>query len=87
MTSKERNELLKKCAKCPYKAVKTLPYTEYLDYDDGKRKFNTERTFNKSQRVCKMLSLICTEIDEPCPLPTLTEKEIEERETEFDEGE
>lgn len=87
MTPTERHELLLKCSKCPYNAVRTLPYTEVEDYDDGHRKFTRERTFNKPQNVCKMLSLLCMEIDEPCPLPNLTEDEIEEREIEFDESE
>lgn len=85
MTYEERTELLIKCSTCPYKAVRTLPYTEYQDYDDGERKFERSRTFNKPQNVCKMLSLLCTEIERPCPLPELTDEEIEEREAEFDE--
>lgn len=87
MTYEQRIALAQKCAACPYKAVRTLPYTEVEDYDDGHRKFTRERTFNKPQNVCKILSLLCTEIDEPCPLPNLTEDEIEEREIEFDESE
>ena len=85
MTYAEKIELLQMCGECPHKAVKTLPYTECLDYDDGVRKFSTERTFNKPQNVCKLLNLLCAEINEPCPLPNLTAEEIEERETEFDE--
>lgn len=83
MTHKEKIQLLNKCNTCPYKATRTLPYTEVQDYDDGERKFSRERTFNKPRSVCKLIPLLCAEV-EKCPLPDLTEDEIEEKETEFD---
>lgn len=86
MTYEERRKLAEQCAKCVYAAKKMFSCDYYgepitSDYYVGRR--YPAREF----RVCKMLSLLCGEIDEPCPLPTLTEEEIEERETEFDEGE
>lgn len=84
MTYQERNELLKKCNQCPYATER-----EFLvdAEDEPVSKFYCGRKFHRRYKVCKMLSIRCGEINEPCPLPNLTEEEIEERETEFDEGE
>ena len=86
MTYEERKELLAKCSKCEYAAKRVFPYD--AEGSPITSRYTRERRYGAREfRVCKMLSLLCGEIDEPCPLPTLTEDEIEERETEFNESE
>lgn len=75
--------LAQKCSKCPYATEKDFT----VDAENTLvGKFYTGRKYRKKMRVCKMLSLICGEV-QSCPLPGLTDEEIEERETAFDEGE
>lgn len=83
MTYEERKALMAKCAKCEYAAKKVFS-CDYYGEPITSAYYVGRRYQAREFRICKMLSLLCAEIDEPCPLPNLTEEEIEQREDEYD---
>lgn len=83
MTHKERMELMKRCYACPHRTTMTFKYD--AEHRAITMPYSTERAYGTGAfPVCKLLALICGEIEQPCPADSMTEEEIEAREEEFD---